>query len=212
MALLTPEDLETAMGTTFTETQLGKAEFLINGLSAFIQTKTGAVFEVVTGATDRFQADSYGKIRFYNLPVNGITLVHDYVLDYDIDEGYWAFDGIDTISGFYGNQVVDITYDYGQEPTDDVKYAATMAVMRGMTVPSNNSNIKSQQVGDVIVQYQGMLPLTDDELSIFEAYGVQTDNLRLDLWRNVDYYYNQASYPFDLTRWDGYSWDGYSGY
>jgi len=200
VALLTVSDLEAAMGVTFSEAQVGRAEYLINGLTGYVQLKSGVSFVAVTGAVERFRASAYGRIKFKTLPINAVTTLHDYITNTDITDQSWYFDGIDEIRGLAGYQVVDVTYDYGLTVIpDDVKWAATEAVKRGM-LDQGNTNLKMKQVGDVIYEYGGMFPLTDPEIEIFESYGLGDYTIKLDPSR-YPYGYGQGypTYPFDVT-------------
>ena len=207
MALITVEELETAMGTTFSDSELGKAEYLINGLSAYIESMSGIHFGVVTDQVERMRANPYGRIKFVKQPVSAVTLIHDYSTDSDLTDLNWFFDGIDELRGLYGYQVVDVTYSYGLAPPADVKFAATEAIKRGMY--ATDTNLKLKQVGDVVEQYQGMLPLTDQELDIFSSYGQNNWTIRLD---PTPYPHSYFSYfPFDLTRSDAWDWEWWGG-
>jgi hypothetical protein len=201
VALVTVEDIETAMGTTFSETETGTAEFYINGLCAYIETKTGVSFATKTGQVKRFRADPYGIIKLNPGPVNAVSLIHDVYTNTDLTSDCWLWNGLDEIRYLYGFQIVDITYDYGiAVPADDVKMAATTAVMRGILSPQDG--LKSKQVGDVIHQYAGMLPLSEEEMDVLLGYTNSEWTVKLD-----GGYYPHTAYsyfPFAVNRSDFY--------
>lgn len=198
MALLSAEDLEAAMGVTFTDADVAKAQYYINGLSSYIQHKTGVVFSVTTGAVERFRADAYGVVLLTKLPVQEITTVHDFISDTDVPEGGWVWDGLEHITNLCGWQVVDITYSYGLAVPDDVKWAATEACKRGM---NNNANdgLVLKQVGDVIHQYAGMLPLNPTEQEIFNYYGITEWSIKTTKPPPPPYGPLSPSWPFDVS-------------
>jgi len=198
VALLTVEELEVAVGTSFSDADAARAQYYIDGLSAYIEKKTGTTFSVVEDAVERFRADPYGVVKFTLLPVTAVTTVHDFATDTDLEPGGWVWDGLSRLTNLCGHQVVDVTYSYGLEPPADVKWAATEAVKRGINT-ANNSNLVLKQVGDVIHQFGTMLPLTEAEQEIFNSYGVTEWTLKLGPGGDLppNYY---SYYPFDVTR------------
>lgn len=145
MGLLQIHDLEIALDRTLDNDEEPNAHYLIDAITAYIETVTDTAFSPHTNETVRELADFYGVVTLSPGPV---TLVSS-VTAINYISPIWHFDGYNTIYNLYPNQVVDIVYSYGLDQVPpDIKYAAAemvKSVIQGLP----EGGLKSKQVGDV---------------------------------------------------------------
>lgn len=170
MGLLTVADLKSAMGgVTFTAAQTAVAEYLISRVSSYLETTTGVFFEPHVAETIRVKSDYRGTVRPDLYPITDVSNFHDFVTDEDITYPRW--DGMGEFHGFFPNQVVDITLDYGMSSVpDDIQGVATEACKRGMA--ANPTNLMMKTVGDVIYQYGDMFAFSPADQQVINSYSV----------------------------------------
>jgi hypothetical protein len=178
--LLTIDYLEAAMGKTFSDEEAGQVQFLIDGVSSYIETYTGTAFSPVVDQTIRFRSDSYGCIPLFKHPVTNVSVVHDYRDNFDLVAGVsYIWDGLQTIRGLRTRHVYDVTFSYGYDPCPlAVQVVATKAVMRGLS--STPSNLKALTVGDITEQYGDMLDFSDADVLILDNFKDTEGTIRLD--------------------------------
>lgn len=146
MGLITVSELEEATGVTITN--IGRAQFVIDSISAYIESQTGQKFSPVIDQTVRCQADSYGIIEFADL--DDVSAVKD------AETGVTASYGWDRMNKIYGlcsYQVVDVTISYGwDEPPEDILGILITLCAEALGLPLGG-DMQRKRVGDVEEQF-----------------------------------------------------------
>lgn len=152
MALLTLEDLEIALGTTFDEDEVANAQYIIDATTSYIENQTGLSFSVKTDITKRFSADYYGRVELIPGPVTDVSAVKDWRTQGSTSYAYW--DGLDTVYNLYPGEVVDVTFSCGYETAPgDLKFAAT-EITKSVVDNLPEGALRSKQVGDIAYFFQ----------------------------------------------------------
>ena len=187
MAVITLDDLETWMKTTFDDATAAQAQLMVDYINQLIADECNTVFGPETGSVQRCRADADGRIVFFNIPVADVSVVHDYRTDADLSTDVWCFDGIDTVSGLYPGQVVDVTMDFGW-PTVPASVKGVALAMAGRGVGQLTSNtpagVTLKQVGDVIVEYGDVMAPTPTESAILAVYAITEGTIEINVQQN----------------------------
>lgn len=182
MGFISISDLEQATGTTITDEP--KAQFMIDSISAWIETYTGRYFSLQENVVLRCQADAYGLIEIEDL--DDVTSVVDWKTD--TAASGWDWDGMSTIYGLCSFQTVDATVTYGfEEPPLDIVGVCTELVAEGLHLPLISGALTSQRVGDVERRYNVTVAAGGDvmvtpsylQTKVLDKYAVRNRTLRI---------------------------------
>lgn len=177
MSFVTIEDLETATGETIADEDLGKTQFLLDGVCSYIETITDRSFTQYIDYTVRCRADAYGLVKF-----DGLTDVSDVKSPVNGDSVSFAWDYFNTIYGLCAFQVVDAVISFGpDEPPTDISTIVIDLVGSALGISPANSDVTKQRVGDVDVTYHGakvtngqvVVTLTDLQAAVLDKYRVK---------------------------------------
>lgn len=176
MALLTLEDLAIALGREITTDEEPQYQFLIDSISAYIESYTGIAFSLHEDETLRYRADGHGIIKLIGPVVSvGSTSViapTDPYSVYDPAPGPY-YDNFDEIYYLAPHAVVDVTYTYGLEETpEDIRLAATEA-LTGRIEGTGNANLDTYAVGDVTERFKqpwGMESFSQLSQMVLDSY------------------------------------------
>lgn len=180
MSLVTIADLEEALGIEISSEDINPTQFLLDKISAYIETYTGITFSLVEEAEVKLTSDYYGIIDLPG-PVIEVLGVKNWRDDSDVF--YWDFNGDSELSGFYPDQTVVVTLSYGYEtvPSDIKLVALDMAV--SATAAPRISEVTMKTVGDVSEKFAAYSSLANfmDEFSksVLDSYRVSEWSQRL---------------------------------
>lgn len=192
MTIIDLDYLSVVAGQTFDpDSPEGKqAQHYITAVEAYVSTVTGLMFgDAVTDAVIRQQADYYGIVELENDPqaVTSVVDVND-VSQTDlltVGLGTWfgcrgvLYDGLNTISGLYPHQVVDVTMDYGTDITVALQSFVAEAVLEILT-GTDPTDVVTLTIGNKTETYQKVKTVAEKlDQAVFDYFRVTEQTWRL---------------------------------
>lgn len=196
MALATTDDLEVRLGRALTGAEVDRAEALLAGASARVQTYTGQTFELVEGDTAQVKVRN-GYVRLPQRPVvsvasvetlEGNTLLYTWLNDDRIRVGVdsvdysWVFEPWVT-----GLREVTVTYTHGYEtiPADVVDVVCQM-VGRALTRTPDQTGLVQESIAGYSYSVggataAGSMGMLADEKAALDVYRRQLGSIRVAL-------------------------------
>lgn len=152
MDIITVQDLETFMGTTFDTAQTAQADMLCTLVTAAITSETGVTFGAVDDDMITAQADGHGIIELLEKPIRAVTAVKKW--DETDEDTLWKWDGMAGIYNLAPRTTYNITYSYGTNTIPgDVEIVALGMASRVMYNPSG---LRQETVGAISITYPGI--------------------------------------------------------
>src|SRR6478609_9648742 len=111
MSIVTVEQLEQFMGTTFDDTQRSQAQMQVMLADAAIFALTGVSFYPVDDELITAQADGHGIIELVEKPIRNVSSVMQF--DSTDEDTRWQWDGMSAIYCLKPGMTYNITYSYG---------------------------------------------------------------------------------------------------
>lgn len=152
MSIITVEQLEQFMGTTFDETQTSQASMQVVLADAAITALTGVTFYPVDDEVISAQSDGHGIIELVEKPVRNVTSVMQW--DSTDEDDCWLWDGMAGIYNLRPKTTYTITYSFGSINTpNDIQIVALGMCSRVM---NNPSGLRQETVGAISITYPGI--------------------------------------------------------
>ncbi|MGW6541227.1 hypothetical protein ACWGDD_36090 [Streptomyces sp. NPDC055011] len=171
--MFTIADLEIPLRRSILPAEEPYYQYLIDQVTAYIETVTGVAFTLHTNETVRYRADGHGIVELVGpvVEVANIAPLIQSNYTYRYDGWYWmpaVWDGLSDIEGLAPYEVVDVTYTYGydlDEVPQDIKGVAMDAVL-GKVNGRTPGDLEEKTVGDIT--YKWRVSEAD-----FDAFGLE---------------------------------------
>ena len=174
--MFTLEDLEVALNRPILPAEEGYYQYLVDAVTAYIESETGVAFSIHTNEVVRYRADGRGIIELFG-PVVEVSEIAPVETDPYGSGWYYlpVFDGLAEVYGLCPYGVVDITYTYGYGPTEvpaDIKHAAIEAVVGRIEADNQTGDLEEKTVGDITYRFRpfGELDFSTFGSSALDAY------------------------------------------
>jgi hypothetical protein len=166
MALLTVDDLQTALGgTPLSDAQKAQARYYIDVVSAYIENRTGVTFSHIVNERFRCYADDQGEIDLKICPISEVGSITDRETGNEVFG--WYFDGERAICGLRPNCVYDVILSYGFHPVPaDIRGVATEAVKRALSTGVTGFTTTGE-----VFRPPEMMDFSRTDTEILESYG-----------------------------------------
>lgn len=184
MSQTTTAQLATLMKATFDEATAAQAQMILDQAEAYVQSRVGIAFGVVSDHTTTIVADGRGLIDLPLKPVTEVVSVK-YIDNSDYRDG-WGYNGDGVLYGITPGMAVIVTWSYGYAtmPTDLQSVVLGMAARRAY----NPQGIRQKTVGSESITFAsssdaGAIQPSAVEREILEGYLDTEASWRLNLDR-----------------------------
>lgn len=159
--MFTISDLEVPLQRSIQPAEEPYYQYLIDQVTAYIESVTGVAFSKHTNETVRYRADGWGVVELVGpvVSVASITPLIQSNYTYRYDGWYWApaeWDGLSEITSLAPYEVVDVTYTYGYDLADvpnDIKSVAIDTLIRKLN-GRTPEELEEKAVGDITYRWR----------------------------------------------------------